>query len=78
MLARLVSLCGWTFITLSFIDLNLEDKVLIEGGSIVVNRVGSVKTYGLELVEETNLVGIIGPNKMLESFIWDPGPISYG
>ncbi|KAH0653495.1 hypothetical protein KY289_031173 [Solanum tuberosum] len=60
---------------LTLLYLNLEDKVLIEGGSIVVNRVGYVRAYGLELVE-TNLVGIIGPSKMLECFIWDPGPIS--
>ncbi|KAH0749105.1 hypothetical protein KY290_028337 [Solanum tuberosum] len=60
---------------LTLFYLNLEDKVLIEGGSIVVNRVGYVRAYGLEFVE-TNLVGIIGPSKMLERLIWDPGPIS--
>ncbi|KAH0743037.1 hypothetical protein KY290_031030 [Solanum tuberosum] len=42
-----------------FHDLNLEDKVLFESGSIVVNQTDSVRAYGL-----------------LESFIWDPGPIT--
>ncbi|WMV60146.1 hypothetical protein MTR67_053531 [Solanum verrucosum] len=73
-----ISLTMWLAIhySFSFLALNLEDKVLIEGGSIVVNRVGSVRAYGLELVKETDLVGIIGPSKMLESFVWDPGPIN--
>ncbi|KAH0705495.1 hypothetical protein KY290_010187 [Solanum tuberosum] len=60
---------------LTLFYLNLEDKVLIEGGCIVVNRIGYVRAYGLELVE-TYLVGIIGPSKILECFIWDPGPIN--
>ncbi|KAH0756950.1 hypothetical protein KY290_020443 [Solanum tuberosum] len=73
-----ISLTMWLAIhySFSFLAPNLEDKVLIEGGSIVVNRVGSVRAYGLELVKETDLVGIIGPSKMLESFVWDPGPIN--
>ena len=59
-------------------DSNFEDKVLIEGGSIVVDGVGSVKAYGLELVNKTDAVKIVGPSKTLESFIWDPGPPSNG
>ncbi|OIT32916.1 hypothetical protein A4A49_58388, partial [Nicotiana attenuata] len=39
---------------------NLEDKVLFEGESIVVNQADSS-------------IGIIGLSKILESFIWDPG-----
>ncbi|KAH0683629.1 hypothetical protein KY290_022248 [Solanum tuberosum] len=73
-----ISLTMWLAIhySFSFLAPNLEDKVLIEGGSIVVNRVGSVRSYGLDLVKETDLVGIIGSSKMLESFVWDPGPIN--
>lgn len=33
-----------------------------------MNREGHVRDYGLELVE-TNLVGIIGPSKMLECYL---------
>uniref|UniRef100_M1DQN4 Uncharacterized protein n=1 Tax=Solanum tuberosum TaxID=4113 RepID=M1DQN4_SOLTU len=60
---------------LALFYLNLEDKVLIEGGSIVVNKVGYVRAYGLEFVE-TNLVGIIGPSKMLDCLSWNPDPVS--
>uniref|UniRef100_M0ZLI6 SDG14 (SET DOMAIN PROTEIN 14); DNA binding / protein binding / zinc ion binding n=1 Tax=Solanum tuberosum TaxID=4113 RepID=M0ZLI6_SOLTU len=56
---------------------NLEDKVLIEDGSIVVNQVDFVRSYVLGILNETDLYGIIGPSNMLESFIWDSGPISY-
>mgnify|MGYP000187057920 CR=1 FL=1 len=44
----------------------------------VVNRAGSVRAYGLELVKETDLVGIIGPSKMLESFVWDQAQLTFG
>ncbi|KAH0671293.1 hypothetical protein KY285_023968 [Solanum tuberosum] len=38
--------------------------------SSVVNQASSIKAYELEVVNE------IGPSKMLECFIWDPGLIS--
>ncbi|KAH0756386.1 hypothetical protein KY290_026656 [Solanum tuberosum] len=55
---------------MTFPDSNLEDKVLFGGGCIVVNQASSIKAYELEVVDQ------IGPSKMLECFIWDPGPIS--
>ncbi|WMV35837.1 hypothetical protein MTR67_029222 [Solanum verrucosum] len=54
---------------------NLEDKVLIQDGGIVVNQVDFVLTYVLEVVNRADLDRIIGPSKILEGFIWDPGPI---
>ncbi|KAH0706201.1 hypothetical protein KY285_010699 [Solanum tuberosum] len=54
---------------------NLEDKVLIQDGGIVVNQVDFVRAYVLQVVNGADLDGIIGPSKILESFIWDPGPI---
>uniref|UniRef100_A0A0V0GUT5 Putative ovule protein n=1 Tax=Solanum chacoense TaxID=4108 RepID=A0A0V0GUT5_SOLCH len=59
----------------SFLESNLEDKVLIEGGSIVVNETNYIRAYVLKGVNETGPFKIIGLIKMLESFIWDPGPI---
>ncbi|KAH0661101.1 hypothetical protein KY290_027069 [Solanum tuberosum] len=53
---------------------NLEDKVLDSGRSIVVNQTNYIRAYGLEVVNETGPFKIIGLIKMLESFIWDPGP----
>jgi len=53
-----------------FSDLNLEDNVLFGGGCIVVNQASSIRAYELEVVNE------VGPSKIWECFIWDPGPIS--
>lgn len=38
----------------------------------VVNQADFLRAYGLEVVNVTNSVGIIGLSKKLESFIWDP------
>ncbi|WMV27260.1 hypothetical protein MTR67_020645 [Solanum verrucosum] len=54
---------------------NLEDKVLIQDGGIVVNQVDFVRAYVLEVVNGSDLDEILGPSKILEGFIWDPGPI---
>lgn len=54
---------------------NLEDKVLIQDGGIVVNQVDFVRAYVLVVVNGADLDGIIGLSKILEGFIWDPGPI---
>lgn len=40
-----------------------------------MNQVDFVRAYVLEVVNGVDLDGIIGPSKILESFIWDPGPI---
>ncbi|KAH0648164.1 hypothetical protein KY285_033412 [Solanum tuberosum] len=55
---------------MTFLDLNLEDKVLFGGGCIIVNQVKSVRAYELELENE------IGLSKILKCFNWDPGPIN--
>ena len=49
-------------------DSNLENKVLFGYKCIVVNKTSSIRAYKLELRNK------IGPNKILECFIWDPGP----
>lgn len=41
----------------------------------VMNQVDFVRAYVLEVMNGVDLDGIIGPSKILESFIWDPGPI---
>ncbi|KAK4740171.1 hypothetical protein R3W88_003868 [Solanum pinnatisectum] len=62
---------------MKFLDMNLEDKVLFGGGSIVVILDDFIRAYGLDAANMTDPVDIIGPSKMLETFIWDPGLISY-
>ncbi|KAH0709539.1 hypothetical protein KY284_010966 [Solanum tuberosum] len=62
---------------MKFLDMNLEVKVLSGGRSIVVIHNDFIRAYGLDATNMTDLVDIIGPSKMLESFIWDPGPIIY-
>ncbi|WMV58390.1 hypothetical protein MTR67_051775, partial [Solanum verrucosum] len=60
-----------TFVTIISILFypNLEDKVLIQDGGIVVNQVDFVRAYVLEVVNGADLDGIIGPSKILEGFI---------
>uniref|UniRef100_A0A0V0ILS8 Putative ovule protein n=1 Tax=Solanum chacoense TaxID=4108 RepID=A0A0V0ILS8_SOLCH len=50
-------------VMISILFPNLEDKVLIQDGSIVVNQVNFVRAYVLGIVNETDLYGIIGPSK---------------
>ncbi|KAF3632402.1 3-hydroxyisobutyryl-CoA hydrolase 1 [Capsicum annuum] len=51
---------------LMFFYSNLEDKVLFQDGSIVVNQVDFVLGYGLEVVNWTDPVEIIGPIEIEE------------
>nr|XP_018624828.1 uncharacterized protein LOC108944362 isoform X1 [Nicotiana tomentosiformis] len=65
------------------LDANLEDKVLFEDGSIVVNQPYLISYYGPEMRNVANQVGNIGPrakgpmieqpNRILVRYIWDPG-----
>nr|XP_016446391.1 PREDICTED: uncharacterized protein LOC107771523 isoform X1 [Nicotiana tabacum] len=65
---------------------NLEDKVLFEEGSIVVNKANTIRTFGPNLLNKTDPVRTIGPgpklresprikhpNRLLGSYICDPG-----
>ncbi|KAJ8534177.1 hypothetical protein K7X08_007501 [Anisodus acutangulus] len=69
-LAGLVLLCGLMFATLfHFLSRILRTRFSLRSGSIVVNRVGSISLYELEVINKTDSVEIIGPSKMLEGFI---------
>ena len=50
-------------------DSNLENEVLFGDRCVVVNQDSSIRIYELELKNK------IGLSKILECFIWDPGPI---
>ncbi|KAM3205327.1 hypothetical protein P3L10_028737 [Capsicum annuum] len=60
---------------LMFFYSNIEDKVLFQDRSIVVNQVNFVLGYGLEAVNWVDPVEIIRPIEILECYIWDPGSI---
>ncbi|KAK4727026.1 hypothetical protein R3W88_031943 [Solanum pinnatisectum] len=62
---------------MKFLDMNLDDKVPFGGKSIVVIHDNFIRAYGLDAANMTDPVDITGPSKIMESFIWDPGPISY-
>ena len=60
-----------------FLDMNLEVNDLFGGISIVVIHDNFIGAYGLHVANITDQLGIVGPSKILESFIWDPSPIIY-
>ncbi|OIT20252.1 hypothetical protein A4A49_39873 [Nicotiana attenuata] len=73
---------GRVHATNTSLDANLEDKVLFEDGSIVVNQPYWVRDYGPEMRNEADPVGTIGPrakgpmieqpNRILVRYVSDP------
>lgn len=49
---------------------------IANGSRGFVNPADSERACGLEVVNKTDPIEIIGPSKVLESFIWDPDSIS--